>query len=128
MSKTDADTTLQELKDLMTEFQRERGWGKHHQPKNLAMSIAIEAAELMELYQWDEFTKDDKQKASDELADILSYIILYADSLDIDIAEAFRHKLERNKQKYPTTVFNNNERARDSYHQIKQDYRKGKQA
>jgi len=123
MKKTDKETSLQELKDLVVRFREERNWGKHHTPKNLAMSIAIEAAELMELFQWDEYTKRNQEKIADELADILIYCFNFADTCDIDIATAFRAKLAVNAKKYPTTLFNKKTDSPDEYHRIKQDYR-----
>ncbi len=126
MKKTDKETSLQELKDLVMRFREERNWGKHHTPKNLAMSIAIEAAELMELFQWDEYTKRNQEKIADELADILIYCFNFADTCDIDIATAFRAKLTKAGQKYPTELFNTASDSPDEYHQAKQAYRKGR--
>ena len=126
MEKTDQETSLQELKDLVVRFREERDWGKHHTPKNLAMSIAIEAAELMELFQWDEYTKRNQEKIADELADILIYCFNFADTCDIDIATAFRAKLTKAGQKYPTELFNTASDSPDAYHKVKQAYRKDK--
>ena len=123
MSRTDADTTIQELKDYMVAFRNERGWDKHHTPKNTAMSIAIEAAELMELFQWDGYSDGDKQKMADELADILSYVLSFADVTGIDIAGAYYAKMERVKRKYPTEIFNPASDDRDAHLRIKQSYR-----
>ncbi len=119
----DSDTTIQELKDLVVAFRDERDWKKHHTPKNLAMSISIEAAELMELFQWDDYTKRDHDKISDELSDILAYCFNFADVMDIDIASAYRSKLERAAQKYPTELFSKDKDGPDDYDRIKQSYR-----
>lgn len=126
MSKTDADTTLQELKSLVIQFRDERGWARHHTPKNLSMSIAIEAAELMEHFQWDLYPQKDKQKIADELADILAYCFNLAATLDIDVATAFRDKLERASKKFPVEKFNPNQDDPEEYARIKQAYRSGK--
>ena len=127
MSKGDADTTVQELKDLAAQFRDERGWGKHHQPRNLAVSIAVEAAELLEHFQWGEYSKHDKQEIADELSDILLYCFSLADTLDIDVATAYRDKLERAKKKFPTTIFNPEHDDAEAYKRIKAEYRqKGK--
>lgn len=121
--RTDTNTHLQELKDLVKQFREERGWGKHHTPKNLSMSIAIEAAELMELFQWDEYTKRNQEKIQEELADILIYCFNLADTCGIDIATAFRAKLKKAAVKYPVELFNKDSDSPDDYHRIKQAYR-----
>jgi dCTP diphosphatase len=126
MSKGDAATNLQELKELVAKFRDERNWRKHHSPRNLAMSIAIEAAELMELFQWDDYTKRNQQQVKDELADILIYCFNMADTLDIDIATAFRDKLAKAAKKYPAELFNKDHDSPDDYHRIKQSYRQKK--
>ncbi len=121
--KRDAETTIEELKQLVVAFRDERGWGKHHTPKNLAMSIAIEAAELMEVLQWDEYTKRNQEKIADELADVLIYCYNLADVTGIDIATAFKSKLERAKEKYPLELFNTEQDSPDEYDRIKKAYR-----
>lgn len=126
MSKqADAETTLQELKDLVAQFSRERNWGKHHGPKNLAMNIAIEAAELMEHYVWEYDGEPDKQEVADELADIIFNCLNFAATQDIDITKAFMSKFERLQKKYPTTIFNESNGSLDDYQKIKQKYRAG---
>ena len=82
MSRTDDETTIQELKDIVAEFRRERGWDKHNTPRNLASSIIVEAAELLEHFQWGEYSHQDKQEIADELADVLSYCFSLAHTLD----------------------------------------------
>jgi len=124
MSKGDSETTLQELKDLMTQFRQERGWDKHLTPKNLAISISLEAAELLEHYQWDELKKDDDQEIADELADIIITCMSFASVLDLDVTKAFHSKLERIKQKYPTDVFKPGADINDAYFKTKQAYRR----
>lgn len=129
MGKADAETTLQELKDLVTKFREERDWNKHFTPKNVATSIAIEAAELLEHFQWDLLMKDaedDKEEIVKELADVLIFTFHFATIYDIDMASAFRNKLEAVAKKYPVEVFNANNDGKADYHRIKQSYRKGK--
>ncbi len=127
MKQTDANTNLQELKELVKAFRKERGWEKHFTPKNVATSISIEAAELLELYQWDLLVKDDApQKAEEELADILIFAFHFATLYDIDIATAFKAKLAAAAKKYPTEIFNENNEGFDDYHRIKKEYRQGK--
>jgi dCTP diphosphatase len=125
-SKRDTETTLQELKDMVVQFREERGWGKHHTPRNLAASIAIEAAELLEHFQWGDYSDGDKQAVADELGDILAYCFNLAATLDIDVTTAYVDKMERVKQKYPVEIFNPEHDDKDAYHRIKQTYRKGK--
>jgi dCTP diphosphatase len=127
MTKDDSETTIQELKDLRREFCDERGWRKHHAPKNLSMSIAIEAAELMEHFQWDRSSEIDKKAIAGELSDILSYCLDLADALGIDIATAYRQKTDHAKEKYPTHIFNPDSDSAEDYHRIKKEYRKDKE-
>lgn len=122
-TKTDAETTLQELKDIVATFSRERNWGKHHAPKNLAMNIAIEAAELMEHYVWERDGEPNKSEVADELADIVFNCLNFAVSQDIDITSAFMDKFERLQKKYPTTIFNESNDSLDDYQKIKKQYR-----
>ncbi|MFP4105420.1 MAG: nucleotide pyrophosphohydrolase [Phycisphaerae bacterium] len=105
----DDATTVQQLRDRMAEFVRERDWEQFHRPKNLAMSIAIEAAELMEHFQWvtheqaDELLEDPalRQEVSDEVADILCYLLSMANATGLDLSEAFETKLAKTRRKYP---------------------------
>ena len=107
----DSTTTIRQLKDVVTQFTDERDWEQFHTPKNLSMSIAIEAAELMEHFQWtrpgevEGFDEAKKLEVSEELADVVSYCIAFANTMDIDIAQAFEHKMARNRKKYPAQEF-----------------------
>ena len=88
------------MKDLI-KFQSERDWKQFHTPENLAKSISIEAAELLEHFQWN---KDyDKQEVVDELADVLTYCLFMADALDVDVKEIILNKLEKTAKKYPVS-------------------------
>jgi len=103
----DAQTTLQELKDRMATFVRERDWEQFHTPKNLSMSIAIEAAELMEHFQWltvEQSKNLDDEALSDigeELADIVIYSISLSNYLGLDLASTVQAKMDKNIRKYP---------------------------
>lgn len=98
---------LNDLKTRLHQFAEERDWDQYHSPKNLAMALIVEAAELVEHFQW--LTQDesrllpaDKLKAVEaELADILIYLTRIADKLDIDLYKAAERKLEDNAKKYP---------------------------
>lgn len=77
----------------------ERDWQQFHSPENLAKSISIEAAELLECFQWN--SDGDREEVADELADVLTYALLLADKLDLAPEQIIRAKLERTAQKYP---------------------------
>jgi dCTP diphosphatase len=119
--KTDATTNPQELKDLVIKFCQERHWEQHHSPKNLAMGIAIEAAELMEHYQWDQPV--DLREVSDELADVLFNLLNLAQRENIDVAASFMKKYQKILAKYPLEKFNEQRSDLDEYRRIKQIYR-----
>ena len=107
----DTDVTVSQLKTVMAEFVHERDWEQFHSPKNLAMSVAIEAAELMEHFQW--ITADasrqidagTKNAVAEELSDVLCYLLALANSLDIDISSSLLKKMQRNREKYPAEKF-----------------------
>ncbi len=109
----DSKTTVGALRQLVARFVEERDWRQFHDPKNLAMSIAIEAAELMEHFQWlrseqlSEITGDPKGMAQirEELADVLAFAFAFANALDIDVAKAMTDKFQKNAQKYPADKF-----------------------
>lgn len=86
-------------KEIIT-FNKERDWDQFHQPVHLAKSIVIEAAELLECFQWDD-EHYDKEHVCEELADVVNYCILLADKLDVDLEEIIIKKLELNRKKYP---------------------------
>ena len=94
---------MDELRDEIIKFQKERDWKKFHTPENLAKSISIEAAELLEHFQWGK--EYDIDEVADELADVLNYCILMADALDLNVKEIVLNKMEKNALKYP--VINN---------------------
>ena len=104
----DSKTTLQDLKDRMARFVHERDWEQFHTPKNLAMSIAIEAAELMEHFQWltvEGSKKLDAAHLSDigeELADIIIYSLSLSNTLGLDLSQTVCDKMEKNIRKYPS--------------------------
>ncbi len=83
----------------LIKFQRERDWKKFHSPENLAKSISIEAAELLEHFQWGK--EYDIEEVGEELADVLIYCMYMADALDLDINEIIFDKMEKNAIKYP---------------------------
>ncbi len=106
---TDQHTTLAELRRWVERFVAERRWEPFHTPKNLAMSMAIESAELMEHFQW--LTVEESCKLAedpvareavlDELADVFCYVLAMANVLRADLTTALQKKMEKNAQKYP---------------------------
>lgn len=121
--KKDNQMTIQELKDRVEKFKTNRNWGKHHTPKNLAMSIAIEAAELMEHFQWDEYTKENREEIESELADVIIYCIHFANTSNIDVSKVVLDKLAHNEKKYPVDIFKKKDNP-SIYSKIKRDYRR----
>jgi dCTP diphosphatase len=90
---------MKETTNKVLKFTHDRDWDQFHSPENLAKSITIEAAELLECFQWNnEYKKED---VVDELADIVNYCILLADKLDVDIEEIVLNKMKKNEEKYP---------------------------
>ena len=90
---------MEELMNTLIEFQRQRDWKQFHTPENLAKSISIEAAELLEHFQWNK--EYNREEVLDELADVLTYCCFMADALDADIKEIILNKLEKTAKKYP---------------------------
>jgi NTP pyrophosphatase (non-canonical NTP hydrolase) len=105
----DAQTTIAELKSMMSQFVAERDWGRFHDPKSVAMAVGVEAAELMEPFRWlstEESTallNDARRRSAvaEELADVVLLCLEFSAVSKIDIAEAVRAKLELNKKRYP---------------------------
>ena len=109
-------TELESLRDQLREFAAARDWDQFHSPKNLAMALSAEAGELLELFQWlteeqsRNLAPDAYAAASDEIADVLLYLIRLADKLGIDPIAAGRRKLLLNAEKYPTDKARGNSR------------------
>lgn len=107
--KDDSTTTVGELVRAVAEFRDARDWARFHAPKNLSMAIAIEAAELMECFQWvdaqesrDLLSEPGARAAvADELADVLAYCLSLASIAGYDVSTILRRKMAANAQKYP---------------------------
>ncbi len=99
--------SLDNLKNQLREFAHERDWDQFHSPKNLAMAMIVEAAELVEHFQWlsesqsQTLDPENREHLAQELADVLLYLVRLADRLGIDLMDAAQRKLEINAQKYP---------------------------
>lgn len=113
--------SLEQLRERLSRFARERDWEQFHNPKNLSMALIAEAAELVEHFQWLDATQSqqldaDKQHAvALELADILIYLIRTADQLDVDLIKAAYEKIAINEDRYPITKVKGSARRAGEY-------------
>lgn len=104
---SDNERTLRDLQQVIKKFCSDRDWDKFHNPKDLSISLSLEAAELLEHFQWknpDEVKEHlirNKSEVGSELADIFYWVLLIANKLDIDLIDAFDKKMEKNAAKYP---------------------------
>lgn len=106
MSAPDS-SELKLLRDALRQFADERDWDQFHSPKNLASALSVEAAELLERFQW--LTEDQSRRlppaelarVREEMADVLNYLVRLADKLDVDLLEAAFEKIKKNALKYP---------------------------
>jgi dCTP diphosphatase len=98
---------IKKLTELVINFRDERDWKQFHNPKDMALSLVLEAAEVMEHFQWknkeemEECVRTKRTEISHELADVLYWILLMSHDLEIDIEEAMKRKLEETNKKYP---------------------------
>lgn len=97
---------IEKLTQKLLKFRQERDWEQFHNPKDQALSLSLEAAELLELFQWKtpeqskKFIQENKDAVADELADVLSWVLYMSHDFGIDIADAFKKKLAKNEKKY----------------------------
>src|SRR5688500_855502 len=109
----DLETRVADLRRLVDDFVTERDWHQFHTPKNLSLSLAIEAGELMEHFQWltPEASRDVAADAarwadiSDELDDVLCYALAITNELSIDLSQAIKANIAKNRLKYPADTF-----------------------
>ncbi len=98
---------LTNLTNLVVKFRDARDWKQFHNPKDTSLSLVLEAAELMEHFQWknaeeiEAYLKTNKDDVAEELADVLYWVLLIGHDLNIDIPKAFKAKLKKNDEKYP---------------------------
>jgi len=101
----DSTDELQRLRRRLAEFARVRDWEQFHTPKNLAMALIAEAAEVVEHLQWKEAEAElapaEREAIAEELADVLIYLVRLADRLEVDLARAAWAKIERNESRFP---------------------------
>jgi len=109
----DSETSIQNLKTLVRNFVDKRNWQKYHNPKDLAEAICIEAAELLQVFQWatgeEAFSwrnvPSKMNRIREELADVFIYCLSMANTLGVDVSEAVSEKLSKNEVKYPVDKF-----------------------
>lgn len=112
----DRADALFRLREDLRRFASDRDWDQYHSPKNLSAALCVEAAELLEHFQWrtDDESKslpaDQLAKVREEMADVLLYLVRLADKLDVDLLEAARNKILLNAQKYPVDKARGNNR------------------
>lgn len=104
---TDATTTVLELRERMARFAAERDWGQYHSPRNCAMALSVEAAELLELYLWSTDAGPQppvasrQERVEEEAADVLLTLLNFCNAAGIDLAAATERKIAKNAAKYP---------------------------
>ena len=109
----DHATTIAELQAIVRQFVEERAWQPFHSPKNLAMGVAVEAAELMECFLWVdaagsyEVARDParREAIADEMADVFCYLLNMSNVLGIDLSDALKLKMVKNAAKYPAQAY-----------------------
>lgn len=98
---------IKRLTEKIKKFRDERDWKQFHNPKDVALSLVLEAAEVLEHFQWknqkeiEEYIKTNKENIGEELADVLYWILLMCNDLEINISEALEKKIKKNERKYP---------------------------
>ena len=118
MSKSVLKEIVMEIKKIIDEFREERDWNQFHNPKDLAISIAVESSELLECFQWksNEEALDGKfQAIKEELADVLIYSYMLASTIGCDVEELIIEKLKVNNEKYPVNLVKSKKLKYDEY-------------
>ncbi len=120
---TMSEPTLLELQKKLAHFAAERDWEQFHSPKNLAMALIGEAAEIIEHFQWlteeqsQQLTSEQQQAVAQELADVFIYLLRLSDRLHIDLIAATLAKIQLNEQRYPVQLVKGNARRASEYSQ-----------
>lgn len=116
-----ADSDLLRLRAIVRQFVDERDWDQFHTPKNLASALSVEAAELLEHFQWRQSGRAEElgavklQEVRHEMADVLVYLVRLADKLDVDLFQAVEEKMVLNRAKYPVDQVRGDMRKYDEY-------------
>lgn len=98
---------IQDLTQKIIQFRNERDWEQFHKPKDLAISLSLEAGEVLEHFQWKteveiaEYLKTHKEYIADELGDVMNYLLLLSHAAGVDIVQAAANKIKKNAEKYP---------------------------
>lgn len=98
---------IKQLQQTLAEFAHQRNWDQFHTPKNLVMALSGEVGELQEIFQWltpeqsEQLSQEKKQHASEEIADVMMYLLRLADKCDINVMQACQQKIQQNAAKYP---------------------------
>ena len=104
------DSSLAALTNVVIAFRDARDWKQYHNAKDVVISLTLEAAELLEVFQWSaspvalDFIESKRREIEDEIADVLYWVLLLSHDLDVDLANALRRKLEANELKYPVSL------------------------
>lgn len=118
---TEESGEFSRLRDLVRVFVDERDWDQFHTPKNLSAALSVEAAELLEHFQWlqhgraDELGPEKLVQVRHEMADVLVYLVRLADKLDVDLVAAVEEKMVLNRAKYPAELVRGDARKYDEY-------------
>jgi dCTP diphosphatase len=121
MSGTTQDLSLTLIRDQLRQFVAERNWAQFHTPKNLASALSVEAAELLEPFQWlnsgcpEELNAETRSAIRHEMADVLNYLVMLADQLDVDLLAAAQEKIALNALKYPAAQVHGDARKYSDY-------------
>ncbi len=129
----DSNTTINELKQLIEAFNKERNWKRFHNLRSLAISLSLESNEFLEHFQWlsdKEVTKYELDKtktaeSAEELCDILWYLLTACQKLEIDVSQEFVKKLKKNKDKYPVEQFStkmSKEADNEKYQKLRKEW------
>jgi NTP pyrophosphatase (non-canonical NTP hydrolase) len=119
--------SLHELRARINDFVAERDWAQFHTPKNLAMAMIVEAAELVEQFQWDthqesqQLSSEKREAVSHELADTFVYLLRIAEVLNIDLIEAANQKIDLNAKKYPADKARGSNAKYTAYEKVKSE-------
>lgn len=126
MNNNEDSLTFEQVEEAVMHHMRERHWDEINTSRGLAISISLEANELLEYYQWNEENLGDKEDLASELADILIYAIHFADKNDIDILPAILKKLEKSAKKYPVELFETKDvvKRNRAWREAKKNYKK----
>jgi NTP pyrophosphatase (non-canonical NTP hydrolase) len=119
--ENERSSDLLAVRDLLRQFVDERDWSRFHSPKNLATALSVEASDLLEPFQWlqsgekSELADDKLTAIRHEMADVLAYLVMLADRLDVDLYAAVLEKIELNRAKYPAHKVRGDSRKYSEY-------------